>query len=103
MRHALFCKIAVRLALFIFIDYYLLSPFPGWLIDYEYIKSIAIADYFDQLMKPDYGEPPWPGLQDDIFAVLLSVTGLISTLLIMVIIEAIVKAVQRSIKRKKLN
>jgi len=36
MRHALFCKIAVRLALFIFIDYYLLSPFPGWLIDYEY-------------------------------------------------------------------
>lgn len=57
MRHALFCKIAVRLALFIFIDYYLLSPFPGCLIDYEYIKSIAIADYFDQLMKPDYGAP----------------------------------------------
>ncbi|MBU9814903.1 hypothetical protein J1781_08570 [Rahnella sp. C60] len=103
MRHALFCKIAVRLALFIFIDYYLLSPFPGWLIDYEYIKSIAIADYFDQLMKPDYGAPPWPGLQDDIFVVLLSVTGLIPTLLIMVMIETIVKAGIKVIKRKNIK
>lgn len=103
MRHALFCKIAVRLVFFIFIDYYLLSPFPGWLIDYEYIKSIAIADYFDQLMKPDYGAPPWSGLQDDIFVVLLSVTGLIPTLLIMVMIEAIVKAGIKIVKRKNIK
>ncbi|CAM3649569.1 hypothetical protein [Rahnella victoriana] len=100
MNNTVFFKIAVRLALFIFIDYYLLSPFPGWLIDFEYIKSIAIADYFDQLMKPDYGEPPWPGLQDDTFVLLLFVTGLIPTLLIMVMIEAMVKAGIKVLKRE---
>lgn len=89
MRRVLWFKIAVRVALFIFIDYYIFSPFPQWLIDFEFTQSLAFADFFHEFMRPDYGSMPYPDLQDDIFCLMLFFTGLIPTIAIMMILEKI--------------